>query len=181
MNYNDALSNEEQGMITQELNTGETIIWADKPVCGSLFVKSFAIYLFAIPWTAFSLFWMYGASRGSFAFSLFGVPFLLVGLYLFCTPFINKNAEKRTIYIITNQRAIIYKYGRKIKVKSFLPEQMVNIERCQRKNGTGDIIFFNKVTYDSDGDRRTTKVGFIGVRDVKRVEEILNNELLSLV
>ncbi|KNY26494.1 hypothetical protein [Pseudobacteroides cellulosolvens] len=181
MNYYNILSYEEQRLINGELNVGERVIWADKPVLGSLFFKSFAIYLFAIPWTTFSLFWMYGASKGSFIFSLFGVPFVLIGLYMLCTPFINKNAEKRTIYIVTNQRAIIYKYGRKIKVKSFFPNQVANIERYQNKNGTGNIIFSSEVIYNSDGERSTNQVGFIGIKDVKKVEDIINRELLSSV
>jgi len=175
------LSNEEQRLINQELNIGERVIWADKPILGSLFLKSFAIYLFAIPWTVFSLFWMYGAGKEGIAIILFGTPFVLVGFFMLISPFVKKNEEKRTIYIVTNQRAIIYKYGRKIKVKSFFPYQLMNIERHQKENGTGNIIFAHEVSYDSDGDRSTTQVGFIGIKDVKKVEDIMNRELLSSV
>ncbi len=179
MNNYEVLSYEEKELINGELNSGERVVWADKPSLGSEFFKSFFIYLFAIPWTAFSVFWMYMASKGSGLFALFGVPFLLVGIRMFCTPFIKKIQQKKTIYLITNQRLIIYIYGRKTKVKSFQPSQIGNIERHQRADGSGDLIFANEVVYDSDGDRSAKKIGFMGIKDVKQVEDLINKELLS--
>ena len=181
MNNFDVLSYEEKGFINSELNSGERVIWADKPSSGFEFIKSFYIYLFAIPWTAISIFSMRTVYTSGWIPVLFLIPFILIGIYMLCMPFIKKIELKKTVYVVTNQRLIIYIYGWKTKVKSFQPSQLKNIERHQKADGSGDLIFANEVRYDSDGDRITNKIGFMGIKDVKQVEDLINKELLSTI
>ena len=55
---------------------------------------AFGFFLFAIPWTAFSVFWMAGAAgfkipqfkNGEDLFPLFGIPFFLIGIGLLSSP-----------------------------------------------------------------------------------------------
>ena len=73
-----------QARITRELQPGEVVVWAGRPDPDRFMRGGFLLWLFFIPWTAFSLFWMAGASGfrapdfsgpASF-FPLFGLPFL---------------------------------------------------------------------------------------------------------
>jgi|BioPla2DNA2_1021312.scaffolds.fasta_scaffold14930_3 hypothetical protein len=179
-NY-EMLSYEEKELINGELNSGEKVLWADKPSLRSEFLKSFYIYLFAIPWIAIFIFF-----RGSFyergrLSAMFLIPFILAGIYMLFIPFIKRIELKKTVYLVTNQRLIIYIYGWKTKVKSFQPSQIRNVERHQKADGFGNLIFAKEVFYDSDGDRRTSKIGFMGIKDVKQVEDLIYKELLSTI
>ena len=48
--------------VSQELQQGEGIEWLGQPNPGKYAKGSAKIVLFAIPWTAFALFWMAGAA-----------------------------------------------------------------------------------------------------------------------
>ncbi|NLL04422.1 MAG: hypothetical protein GX270_01220 [Clostridiaceae bacterium] len=96
-NY-EMLSYEEKELINGELNSGEKVLWADKPSLRSEFLKSFYIYLFAIPWIAIFIFF-----RGSFyergrLSAMFLIPFILAGIYMLFIPFI-KRIELKKPYI----------------------------------------------------------------------------------
>ena len=75
--------------------------------------------------------------------------------------------------MITDQRAVILSEGLRgrTRVESYAPEQLQSIAREQNSDGSGDIIFVTRAWRDSDGDRRTQRIGFLGVPDVKAVEE----------
>jgi hypothetical protein len=47
--------------VEQELEPGEAIRWVAQPVPRFVTAASIAGFLFAIPWTSFALFWMWGA------------------------------------------------------------------------------------------------------------------------
>jgi hypothetical protein len=83
-----------------------------------------------------------------------------------------KRAE-HTVYLITDQRAVILQevWGGRTRVESYGPAELQSITREQNADGSGDIIFLTRMWRDSDGDRRTTRIGFLGVPDVKSVEE----------
>src|SRR5262249_26897020 len=120
-------------LVNQELAPGETIRWAAQPTPRGFPWLSLVPSLFAIPWTLFALFWMATASgileHGNgfqnpgrldmtrVISSLFGIPFVLVGLIMFCTPWWLRRRMRRgaarTAYVITNRRAIIFNGGYK--------------------------------------------------------------------
>lgn len=49
------------------------------------------------------------------------------------------------------------------------------MERKQRADGSGDIIFEKKVSYDRENSKRTIEVGFFGIDNVKTVEDMLES------
>jgi hypothetical protein len=91
----------------------------------------------------------------------------------------------RTVYALTDRRAIVWRaraVRREIEVRSFQSAELGEITRVERADGTGDLVFRELVstTYDSDGDRRTTRtrLGFIGVDRVRELEDLLRKTLI---
>jgi hypothetical protein len=106
-------------------------------------------------------------------FPLWGVPFILVGLCMLASPLWARRKAGRTLYVITDRRAIIFEGGWGITVRSFEPQGLTGLKRRQRSDGSGDLILDQKTWRDSDGDPRTKDVGFFGIEQVKEVEDML--------
>ncbi|NLK41530.1 MAG: hypothetical protein GX298_05700 [Planctomycetes bacterium] len=74
--------------------------------------------------------------------------------------------------MITDRRAIIISGSRSITVHSLSPEQLQNISRCERRNGTGDVLF-DISQKNSDSQGRSEVVGFMRIVDPQAVEQKL--------
>ncbi len=172
--------------LERELEPGEEVLWRSKPVhVKYLVMTSFGIYLFAIPWTAFSIFWMAGAAGmlGGFEnagsgpagyFWAFGLPFFFIGIAMLSAPYWVYRKIRNTYYVITDRRAIILTGGSKrINVESFGADKLSDFQKTYGPTGSGKIEFSRTVTYDSDGDRNVKHKGFYGIEDVNEVEALL--------
>ncbi len=168
--------------VDRELERGEKIKWIGLPTPRFFTAASLSSFLFAIPWTTFALFWTFGASgfklpdfRRGFSFFplLFGLPFVLIGLGLLSSPLLAYRKSLRTVYVVTDQRAIIFNGGWSTTIYSYPPDKLQNIYRKENRNGTSDLIVAHRAWRDSDGDSRTEKIGFLGIRDAKQVEKML--------
>ncbi len=171
-----------QDKVDRELESSERVVWMDQPVPRYFTGASISLFLFAIPWTAFALFWMCGAAgfkvpdftKGpELLFPLFGVPFVLLGIGLLSSPFWTFRKAVRTAYVVTDQRAIIFEGGWSTTVRSFPPERLGDIYRKERRDGTGDVIMGRQISTDSEGGHQATDVGFLNIRDPKTVESML--------
>lgn len=169
-----------QSLVEAELDSGEKITWIGAPIARRMAAKSLPIVLFAIPWTAFALFWMAGAAGfrmpdltnlPRLAFSLFGIPFVLIGFGMLSAPYWMMRKAKKTAYVLTTARAIIFSGGFSTTVRSFAPDRLTDLQRKQRADGSGDLVFERTLSYNNDGGRRTTDVGFLAIPDVKGVED----------
>jgi hypothetical protein len=167
-----------------ELRSGERIVWTAQPIPGRYNRGNWVMVLFAIPWTAFAVFWMVMAGRGAShsstpgpfkLFPLFGLPFVLIGLGMLTSPFWSRKTAAKTVYLITDQRAMIIQEGwrGRTRVESYAPAQLQSITREQNNDGSGDIIFMSRTWSDNDCNQRSTRIGFLGVPDVKAVEEYI--------
>ncbi|MES2596325.1 MAG: hypothetical protein V4662_13355 [Verrucomicrobiota bacterium] len=171
-----------QSRIDLELESGERIQWMDMPIPRYFTPYSTKAFIFAIPWTAFALFWTYAAADfempdlRSFEdlFCLFGVPFILIGIALFCTPFWAYHRALKTVYVITDHRAIILEGGRTAKFSSYPPEALTCIILREHKDGTGDIIISGEVSVDSDGDSSIKELGFFQIPSPKETRARLD-------
>lgn len=167
-----------QEKILRELQPGEVVMWAGQPDPKRMMLTGFALWLFFIPWTAFSVFWMAGAagfqvpdfSQPFGLFPLFGLPFLLIGMGGLASPFWMHTRARHMVYVITSKRALAMTGSRATTVESWMPAQLGNITRTERQDGSGDLIFAMETWRDSDGDRRTRPKGFLGIQDVRMVE-----------
>jgi hypothetical protein len=158
------------------LDPGENLLWSGQPKQG---VRLQASDWFAIP---FSIFWCgfvfvweamalgigfgvhaQNAPRGAawlaWIFPLWGVPFVVIGVYMLVGRFfVDAMRRTKTWYGITNRRLIIYKALFTSNVTSYDFETLTNLQLIERKDNSGDIVFGTPVVNDnlanSFGQRR---------------------------
>lgn len=172
-----------QQRLRAELKPGESLAWVGQPNPNRLMKSGFMLWIFFIPWTAFALFWMAGASgfrmprfdSGWSLFPLFGLPFVLVGLGGLSAPFWIRRKAASIIYAITNQRALTIEGAKSVTIKSYLAEDIADLVRTEHPDGSGDLILGRENSRDSDGDRKTTRHGFFAVENVRHVQGLIEN------
>ena len=153
-----------RNLVDRELDPEEYIEWIEQPIPRPFTFFSIFCVLFGIPFTFIGL---------PASIIIFGLPFLIVGLGFLLTPFWIWRAAKNTVYLVTDKRAISFEGGWSTTIKSYLPNQLQTIYRKERADGTGDVIFAIERWKDSDGDKQTKEVGFIGIRNPQEVEKML--------
>lgn len=174
--------------ITDTLLPGEQVRWAGRPRRAAQW-RAFAIWLFAVPWTAFALFWentallvFFAAPDGQDAgfppgfgivFPLFGLPFVLVGLAMLASPFRSLSKASHTVHAVTDRRLLTVVTGRTREVKSAFVDRIGPVERVSGKDGWGSIRVQTLSRIDSDGDRYTEQLAWIGIPDVAHVERLI--------
>ncbi|HOL22189.1 MAG TPA: hypothetical protein PLQ41_04975 [bacterium] len=177
MDYTSPITLELESRVRQELSPGEKILWMGQPIPKFFNTTTIGPFIFGIPWTIFVFFWMFAAlgfkkpdaSRGiENFFPLLAIPFLIVGIGLLTSPIWSYKRALKTLYVVTNQRAIILYSGKPVVINSYLRERLKNIRRIERKDGTGDIIFGNGI---EEGGGEFS--GFLNIRDPQTVEKIL--------
>lgn len=176
-----------QQKLRDELKANEKAIWIGQPNPNVIMKQGFKLYFFFIPWTLFALFWIYGASgfkmpsfnfeNGFDAFGtlfpLFGLPFVMIGFWGLSSPVWAKRRAENTVYAITNQRLLLLMFGKNSKIESYYAKDVKQLERNEKLDGSGDLLFATKGYRVSDGDPRTNKDGFYAVQDVKNVERLV--------
>ncbi|MEZ6048303.1 MAG: hypothetical protein R3C11_22565 [Planctomycetaceae bacterium] len=166
-------------LVERELREGEHITWIGQPLpwkFGKLYI---GLTLFGIPWTAFALFWMAGAAqfeipdfqRKDDFFFLFGLPFVLIGFFMLTAPYWSMRKAKQTVYVMTTKRVILIEKSLYVTISSFSPERLKSLRREEYPDGSGNLIFEQTITYNSDSDRITTDKGFFALPDIKEVED----------
>jgi hypothetical protein len=144
-----------EDIIGRELEPEEKQLWAGCPRQGIVLRGSDAIMIpFSIMWGGFAIFWevtalgiVFGADAetsvpGAVAviFPLFGIPFVIIGLYLMVGRFfLDAKARANTTYGVTNTRAIIVSGIRSRQVKSLSLRTLSDITVTEKGDGTGTI------------------------------------------
>lgn len=136
-----------------DLLKDENILWTGQPETSILFTRA-DIFLvpFSLLWGGFALFWEMSvlfikdkSGQGPpIFFSLFGIPFVLMGLYFIFGRFIWKNfKKKRTYYAVTDKRVIVItKTFSKSIVAEFI-DRIPGINKTVGLSGIGSIRFGN--------------------------------------
>lgn len=152
--------------LKQELHPDETVVWHGWQL-GRLDPRSFMIYVFAIPWTAFSVMWtvfaaaaVHGAAEQDpgligWAFPLFGLPFIVIGAGMLVAPFWPALQQGRVLYVVTDSRVLKLSLGRALTVTTVPADRIGLAERREHRDGTGMLTLAVKIGKDSDGDRQT--------------------------
>jgi hypothetical protein len=92
-----------------------------------------------------------------------GLPFLLVPLW-------TRQKTKRTVYAVTNHRAIIVQSGFSVfNVTSYYPPDISHLFRKQKSNGVGKLCF-REINW---GSILLIRQGFFNIRNVQEVERLL--------
>lgn len=136
--------------IESELGAGERLLWKGRPRPG-VRLRASDLYLvpFSLIWGGFAVFWEYmvvvkipKSDPTGWLFPLFGVPFVLAGLYIVVGRFfLDAKMRESTEYAVTNRRAIIVTtlFGRKIK--SINLQATSEIGLTENADGSGSITF----------------------------------------
>ncbi len=156
---------------------GENILWKGKPEKGAIFTRQDIIMIpFSIFWCGFAFFWFFGALEAGGFFALFGIPFILVGLYLVAGRFfITAHLRKNTAYVITNKK-IIRKKGKKIDMIEIATLPPMHTELHQ--NGCGTITFGEPTySYRSSRSRGYVEPAFSleNIADVIRIQALISS------
>ena len=163
--------------LDRELDPEEAVLWHGWQLA-RLDPRMFGIYLFAIPWTAFSLAWT-GIAVGAvasmgeegpgilaWAFPLFGVPFIAVGGWMLARPFVPLWERGRVLYVITDKRLLKLALGRTLEVSTVPADRIGPAQRRESRDGAGTLSLAVRIGRDSDGDRQTEHFVIGAVADV---------------
>lgn len=174
--------------LADELRPGEKLSWSAQPRPRAVLRQAFAMLLGGGFFTAFAVFWMaapflfdnHAGHRPPVFFTLFGVPFLLIGLGTMTSPLWSQKTAARTVYGLSDQRALIIRprtFGG-WTVQSFMPDRLTSMTRTERADGSGDLIF-EQFTERVGTGSRTTRRGFLGIDRVREVEDLIVKTLLA--
>jgi hypothetical protein len=140
--------------VRTHLEPGEKLLWSGMPAGGIRPGPQDAMLIpFSIAWTSFSVFWEIMVCRGLFGghnaeaagwfswiFPLWGIPFILVGLYLmFGRYWVDAKRRENTFYGITNKGVIIISGMTNRNVKSMHFASISDISMTQKPDGSGTI------------------------------------------
>jgi hypothetical protein len=128
-----------------ELGRSERLLWSGIPQQGlRLRAADILMVPFSLLWGGFAVFWEYSVvSKGApLFFALWGIPFVLVGIYIVVGRFfVDSYQRARTYYGVTDQRIIIRGglIGREIKSLSI--QSLHEVSLTERADRSGSITF----------------------------------------
>jgi hypothetical protein len=138
-------------IIQGELDSGERLIWSGNPR-QEIFFQSSDIFMipFSLLWGGFAIFWeimalsitSHNESNVDLIFPLFGIPFVIIGLYMIFGRFIYESKKRaKTYYGLTDQRVIIVSGVFSKNIKSLNLRTMTDISLSEKSNKSGTITF----------------------------------------
>ena len=164
-------------LVNAQLMDDETIQWIDQPVpyyfsVGSSIAFGFGLYFLFWSIAAISIVVVNNTGPTPAPIELFpiGVIILLIGLFLLSAPLRVRKRTQRTVYALTNHRAIIVQGTfSAFDVTSYYPANLWHLSCKQNANGVGSLCFN---TTGGGVLQWTIRRGFLNVRDVVKVERM---------
>ena len=132
------------------LFTGERLLWTGKPKQGLMLVGRDALMIpVSLVWGGFAIFWNFGVwtmgpdgDGAPWFFRLWGLPFLVVGLYLIVGRFIHDAAIRRRLdYAVSDQRVLTLRGARNARLTAIDIDRLPRLEMTEYGDGTGTIAF----------------------------------------
>jgi hypothetical protein len=160
------------------LMPGEHVIWYGEPKQGMSFSRNDALMIpFSVMWGGFAIFWETTviSTRAPWFFKLWGVPFVLVGLYLIVGRFfIDAWIRRCTAYALTDRRALVIRAAPFAKVTSLNLGSLSNVELTESSSGRGTIQFGSAPAFGywrgwSGWTPALDQSAFIGIEDARNV------------
>jgi hypothetical protein len=131
--------------VTRELSGSERLIWTGQPVRGVRLQAGDALLIpFSLVWGGFAFFWEGTVlTRGApLFFALWGVPFVLVGIYITVGRFFfDAWRRSRTVYALTSERVLILSGGFSRTVTSLRLAAIPSVSLKEARSGVGTISF----------------------------------------
>jgi hypothetical protein len=173
----------ESSDISQHLGPGERLLWSGRPQQGLRLQASDAVAIpFTLIWCGFAIFWETGVSRSRAPvfFQLWGIPFVLIGLYfVFGRFFVDARQRAGMQYAVTNERIVILSGWRTRNTKSVLLRTLSEIDLKEQQDGRGTIVFGPQNPLSSRLQTGWSRSGtsaapsFDSVENVKAVYELI--------
>ena len=138
------------------LETEEKLLWSGRPAQGVRLRSSDILLIpLGLLWGGFAIFWdvmALGVFFGGAAeveslpdiaiiFPLFGVPFILMGLFIFGRFLVDARQRARTFYGVTDKRIIIMSGLFSRKVKSLNLRTLTDLSMSEKSDGSGTVTF----------------------------------------
>ncbi|MCX7746470.1 MAG: PH domain-containing protein [Clostridia bacterium] len=168
-----------------DLLENEEILWTGQPLTRVFSIIDIFLIPFSLIWGGFAISWEFTAihSGAPLFFCLFGIPFVLVGLYITFGRFIYKYVNlKNTYYAVTNQRVLILSGIYKKTLQGLFMDQIPNINKTVNINGSGTLRFgiTNANRSENTGMEifdpvKSTVAAFLNIEDVGKVYRLINN------
>lgn len=139
----------------EDLLKDEKILWKGQPDPNKHLGKNdWFLIPFSIMWGGFAIFWEYMAiwgiffkdpvtvSASSMIFPLFGILFVLIGLYFMFGRFIYKRKRKeKTWYLVTNKRVLVVNLMRGKSVNTANLDMIPSYSKSIGTDGVGTLSF----------------------------------------
>ena len=131
--------------IQEELHRHERLLWAGQPPQGVRLHAADAFMIpFSIMWGGFAIFWeaMVIVMGAGLFFMAWGVPFVLIGLYLMLGRFwVDARQRAETYYALTDSRVIIISGVFSRSTRSLNVRTLSDVSLTKKRNGSGTISF----------------------------------------
>ena len=156
----------------QALDADERVIWQGRPDAWADLKMLLVTWWLGVPWVAVAVLATYKGWIDDSAFA-----FIMIGLLIMALPFIHFARDLQTLFVITNQRALILRAAwkdSKTTVASTCFEAMdKELEILPVRGHVGHLNFASGVcTQDEDADH-TGRYGFRCVKNVEKVRDLL--------
>ncbi|MGH6822715.1 MAG: PH domain-containing protein [Methylocella sp.] len=138
--------------LRDRLISGEKIIWSGRPAQGLLLTsRDWLLIPFSLIWGGFAVFWetlVLTQTQAPSFMKLWGVPFVLIGLYLVAGRLLLDAWIRRgTQYAITNKRVLISRSGPFGKFTAMNLNRLPEASLTESANGRGTILFGQQASF----------------------------------
>ena len=146
-----------QTEIARALDSGESLIWSGAPRQGLLLRPSDSYFIpFSLLWGGFAIFWevsvLNTSGPNSLFMSIWGVPLVLIGLYMIVGRFfVDARIRAKTYYGLTDRRAIIVSGLFSRTITSLPLRTLTDISLQERSDRSGTILLGRPQPYSSWG------------------------------
>jgi hypothetical protein len=175
-------------LLTRELSGGERLLWSGRPRQGLMLRSSDTVVIpFSLMWGGFAIFWEATVIKqgGSIFMMFWGIPFVVVGLYMIAGRFfIDARVRRRTAYGVTNERVVIVSGLVKSSVKSLSLRSLADMSLEEREDGSGTITFgpagTGSMSFAGRGNQQQSPA-FEGIANARSVHNTIRQAQKSAV
>jgi len=130
--------------LARELAAGESLLWSGRPKQGFMLRPQDSFLIpFSLLSCGFAIFWEASvvSSGAPWFFKLWGIPFVLVGLYFVAGRFVVEARQRaRTLYGITSSRVIIISGLVRESIQSIQLRGLYDVSLTERPDRSGTIV-----------------------------------------
>lgn len=123
----------------------ERVLWMGRPARGLLITARDGLMIpFSLAWGGFALFWEASVvtTNAPVFFRLWGVPFVLIGLYLIVGRFaFDAWLRRRMVYAVTDRRVLIRRFAPLASFKALPLAQLPQARLRDEAGPRGTIVF----------------------------------------